>query len=177
MTAYTTITNAEVDQDSPVTQPLMTALRDNPLAIAEGDATAPGIQIAALKVAAGTTVRISNDAEQIVPASTTTDVFETTRFFQSGTFNLNFEYLHTYAQTATVRVYIDGTLVDTFTTTSSTYVSVSQNYNMSIYGTIRVAMAIGSGGSQEGRIRNIRIRTNGEHILPFFIPAGYTYSA
>lgn len=41
MTAYTTITNGEIDQNSPITQPLMTALRDNPTAIAETDTTAP----------------------------------------------------------------------------------------------------------------------------------------
>lgn len=39
MTTYTTIPDADVDQDSPVTQPLMTALRDNPIAIAEGDSS------------------------------------------------------------------------------------------------------------------------------------------
>jgi len=48
VTTYTTITNGEVDQDSPVTQPLMEALRDNPLAIAEGDTTAPKVQAGAI---------------------------------------------------------------------------------------------------------------------------------
>jgi len=54
LTTYTTIANGDIDQDSPVTQPLMTALRDNPLAIAEGDATAPSLLPAiAAKTAAG----------------------------------------------------------------------------------------------------------------------------
>lgn len=176
MTTYTTITNAEIDQDSPITQPLMTAMRDNPLAIAEGDTTAPGVMIEALKVSAGTTVRISNDGEQTITGTTETEVFTTTRFFQKGQFNLFFEYRHVYAQTMTVRVYVNGSLASTFTTTSSSFVSVSNNFNMTIYGTVRVTANVGSGGSQEGRIRNIRIRTNGEHILPFFIPSGYTYS-
>lgn len=175
MTTYTTITNAEVDQDSPVTQPLMTALRDNPLAIAEGDATAPGIQIAALKMASGSVLRISNDPEQVVSAASTVTVFEM-RFFQQGAFNLYFSYRHVYGQTATVRVYVNEVLINTYTTTSTTYVGVSADYNMTIYGTIRVAMTIGSGASQEGRISNIRISTNGEHVLPFFLPAGYTYT-
>lgn len=48
MTSYTAIPNGDIDQDSPITQPLMTALRDNPLAIAEGDATAPKIAFAAI---------------------------------------------------------------------------------------------------------------------------------
>ena len=43
MTTYSTITNGQVDQDSPITQPLVTALRDNPIAIAEGAAGAPKI--------------------------------------------------------------------------------------------------------------------------------------
>jgi len=41
MTTYTPILNAEVDAESPVTDLLMTRLRDNPLAIAEGDASVP----------------------------------------------------------------------------------------------------------------------------------------
>lgn len=48
MTTYTTIPDADIDQDSPVTQPLMTALRDNPIAIAEGASGAPKLQNAAL---------------------------------------------------------------------------------------------------------------------------------
>ena len=43
MTTYSTITDGQIDQDSPITQPLMTALRDNPIAIAEGAAGAPKI--------------------------------------------------------------------------------------------------------------------------------------
>ena len=41
MTAFTDILNGQIDQDSPVTQPLMTAYRDNLLASLEGDLTAP----------------------------------------------------------------------------------------------------------------------------------------
>jgi len=41
MTTYTAITNAQVDVDSPITQTLMTLLRDNPLAINELAAGAP----------------------------------------------------------------------------------------------------------------------------------------
>lgn len=43
MTSYTTVPTTSIDQDSPVTQPLMTALRDNPLAIQEGDSSAPRV--------------------------------------------------------------------------------------------------------------------------------------
>lgn len=43
MTTYTAITNGQIDQDSPITQALMTALRDNPIALTEGASGAPRI--------------------------------------------------------------------------------------------------------------------------------------
>lgn len=49
MTTYTAIPNADIDQDSPVTQPLMTALRDNPIAITEGAIGAPRIVAAGIE--------------------------------------------------------------------------------------------------------------------------------
>lgn len=48
MTTYTPIVDGQLDQDSPITQPLMEALRDNPIAIAEGAAGAPRVQGIAL---------------------------------------------------------------------------------------------------------------------------------
>jgi hypothetical protein len=41
MPAWTEILNSQIDQDSPVTQPLLQALRDNPAALLEGDPSAP----------------------------------------------------------------------------------------------------------------------------------------
>jgi hypothetical protein len=41
MTTFVTIPNGDIDQDSPVTQPLLTALRDNLAAVAEDDTSAP----------------------------------------------------------------------------------------------------------------------------------------
>ena len=48
MTAYTTLADATLAQDKPLTQSVARALRDNPLSIAEGDASAPKIQPAAM---------------------------------------------------------------------------------------------------------------------------------
>lgn len=48
MPTYSTIADGSIDQDSPITQSLMTALRDNPLAIQTGDDTAPNIVSRAL---------------------------------------------------------------------------------------------------------------------------------
>ena len=43
MTTYTAITDAETGFEKPVTISLMRRLRDNPLAIQQGDATAPNL--------------------------------------------------------------------------------------------------------------------------------------
>ena len=43
MTDYTGISNTQVDPEAPVTSELMTSLRDDPIAIAEGSLDAPGV--------------------------------------------------------------------------------------------------------------------------------------
>jgi len=48
MVTFSTIADGSIDQDSPITQSLMTALRDNTLAIQQGDDTAPNIVSRAL---------------------------------------------------------------------------------------------------------------------------------
>lgn len=51
MATYTAITDAEIDQDSPITQTLMTKYRDNLIAVIEGDASAPAIEYEAIATA------------------------------------------------------------------------------------------------------------------------------
>lgn len=53
MTTYTAIPIGDVDQDSPVTQPLLTLLRDNPIAVTEAASGAPRIQPKAMVNFAG----------------------------------------------------------------------------------------------------------------------------
>lgn len=65
MTTYTTIPNTDIDQDSPVTQPLMTALRDNPLAIAEADSSVaanlrPTVLLGTMTTTSGTSQTLSS---------------------------------------------------------------------------------------------------------------------
>ena len=57
--AYTAILNTEVDAESPITESLMTRLRDNPLAVAAADAAAPRVKCNA---AAGNASAISSTA-------------------------------------------------------------------------------------------------------------------
>jgi len=90
MPDYTTIANSQVDPESPVTSELMTALRDNPLAIAEGDDTAPrvnskgmrfrkSIELGQTKTAGGNAfgdIDLGDNREQIVAAHASWDYYE-----------------------------------------------------------------------------------------------------
>ena len=50
MPTYTTIPDSTIAPEAPVTSELMTLLRDNPIAVAEGDGTAPKIKARALDI-------------------------------------------------------------------------------------------------------------------------------
>ena len=75
MTDYTTITDTQVDPEAPITSELMTALRDNPIAITEGSSGAPKVQTAGLQDSAVTTAKIANGnvTAPKIPISTTTN--------------------------------------------------------------------------------------------------------
>jgi len=62
MTTYTAIIDSEIDTDSPVTESLMTRIRDNPIAISEGSAGAPKIQNAAIATDAVRSAQIQASA-------------------------------------------------------------------------------------------------------------------
>ena len=53
MTDYTSIADSQIDPKAPVTSELMTALRDNPIAISEGSSGAPKIKPEALNIYLG----------------------------------------------------------------------------------------------------------------------------
>lgn len=57
------IPNTDIDQDSPITQPLMTALRDGPLAIAEADTSVPLDLLPSVKL--GTITTTSGTAQSL----------------------------------------------------------------------------------------------------------------
>jgi len=71
MTTYTAIANSEIDAESPITTGLMTKLRDNLLAVQEGDATAPNITDAPASTALDDTVTTEGQQSIGVGASYT----------------------------------------------------------------------------------------------------------
>ena len=62
MTAYNAIPAADIDPDSPLTTSLITHMRDNPIAIAEGSTGAPKIQTAAYDAGSVDAAAIAADA-------------------------------------------------------------------------------------------------------------------
>ena len=85
MTTYSTIADGQIDQDSPMTQPLLTALRDNPIAIAERASGAPFIQHMWHPYDAD----FSGDGDGVIyDHSVDGDVFS----FESPTFEAGFDY-------------------------------------------------------------------------------------
>lgn len=76
MTDYLPIALSDIDRDSPVNQPLMTALRDNPIAIAEGSSGAPRVQLNAFpNLTPGATVKLHVIRSETTGSGTTGPLF------------------------------------------------------------------------------------------------------
>lgn len=136
MTSYTAIPNGDIDQDSPVTQPLMTALRDNPIAMAEGDDPAPRILGEAagrdssvlarrLPVATVTAGDVTSDQGQGQVTGTTgttsaTNVVAYTYTIRSYSGTLRFFAVQSIVAggTATAEIYKNNVLVQAYTISS-----------------------------------------------------------
>ncbi|RVD58855.1 hypothetical protein EN866_19555 [Mesorhizobium sp. M2D.F.Ca.ET.223.01.1.1] len=74
MTTFTTLNNTTLSQDKPLTQSVVRALRDNPVAMGEGDATAPkseekGNRTGAFSAATAAGGGVSHSSGAVVPFS------------------------------------------------------------------------------------------------------------
>lgn len=83
MTTYTAIADADIDTDSPVTESLMTKLRDNPIAITEGASGAP--QIVQAAIASGAIHTTQLDTSTGVNSTASTSVVNAT--LSGGTYS------------------------------------------------------------------------------------------
>ena len=144
MTTYVTIPNSDIDQDSPVTQPLMTALRDNPIAITEGAASAPRIvgkaatkfaDMPVLTVSAADTQNIIYGVTSTLGTTATTSTsYVTARTItfdavakHTGTarFKASHRTTGSFGNTSSLRLLKNGSSVATWTTTSTSFVTRS----------------------------------------------------
>ena len=144
MPTYTAIPNTQIEPEAPITSELMTLLRDNPLAIREGDPTAPKIlglaaatndEVEVLTVTAADTyiLGVTNDVTvgnlqhnstsyqtartiDIVAATGTVRFYASHRILSSGQ--------------STLRVLKNGTSVASWTTTSTSFVERSSDISV-----------------------------------------------
>lgn len=163
---YPVITNADVTAGAPLSQSLMTALRDLVPSMAAGEDGAPRISLAALpSPVAGTSVKLSRDAEEI-NTGLTSNTSLTFRSFQAGTVRLTLEQQRdpTNSGTATATVTKNGTTIQTWDTTSASYVSRSLDITVALGDNIAVTHV---GSSTDSYLRNVRLQTDGESLWPF----------
>jgi len=162
MTTYTTITNAEIDQDSPITQPLLTALRDNPLAIAEGDPTGPGLSVLGFEpLTAGDVPRFT-----LLPTSgseSTNATVMTLILIQKGTARVKFDYRAAFSGTVGYDITVDNVSIASGTTTSTSYVSVSEDVTLTGGNTLRLLI---DGSAATAQWQNPLVATSGAKIFP-----------
>lgn len=165
--AWITIANSEIDQDSPITQTLMTALRDNVPAALNGDSGAPRLQVAALQeVAAGGSIKLRNDGT----ASTTSLSYQGVIDFnimQAGTIRAEVRHRAPGSGSSDVRVLRNATEINSWSTSSSSFVSRSVDFSVSPGDRIRIQYRAQGLSGAESEVDNRRFSTNGAYILPF----------
>lgn len=161
MTTYTAIPNGDVDQDSPVTQPLMTLVRDNPIGIAEGAAGAPRIWLPALeRLLPGTEIRLRSDTAVLITTSTFTTVPNfTIETIQEGTIRVTFEHRRN-TNASEVRLLRRragaNTASSVVSTTSTTFVAGS--IDITVQPGDRVTVQHRNTGATDSEIRNVRLQ-------------------
>lgn len=117
MATHSPITNAEIDVDSPVTEPLLRKYRDNPIADFEGDGT--GVAFAAL--ADITPGNIELDGMQpMQPPTTSYSELESFTVYKAGTYRVKLFLRAFTAHTTYARIYRNGTAVGTARSVSGT---------------------------------------------------------
>lgn len=134
-TAWTTISNLLVAVGAKPFATTIQALRDNPVAIAEGAPNAPRILLPALeRLRPGTSIRFRDDSVSTLTSSifTTIATFQP-GFMQAGTVTIAFEH-SVISSTSEVRIYRfrggTATLLTTISTGSTGY--VAQTYNVDV---------------------------------------------
>lgn len=176
MATYTAITDAEIDQDSPITQTLMTKYRDNLTAVIEGDASAPKVRTAALQApAAGTSYLIMRLQEAEVGTGATLTSYPTVGLHNrysanqhlgvtclvAGTITAYLQHRGITFATSYVRVLKNGSVVTEWSTSSSTYQTRSVNISVAVGDTIIFQNRNASGSENtDSQWRYLRIYSN-----------------
>lgn len=170
MATWTTIPDSSLEPGKPIRSIDALALRDNPVAIAEGSSGAPRVLLAALEtLSVGSTIRsrldqtFSNDTSTYI-------VVNTWGFIQSGSVTITFEHKQSISGTATCNAQVarsrNGTVtvLSTFSVGSTTF--TARSLDVSVIPGDTIIVQHNSVSSLTSQIRNIRLSTNGESWWP-----------
>lgn len=152
MATYSAIPDANLDPDSPARSIDALALRDNPIAIAEGAAGAPKIENAAFQVvSAANTVICWRDPEVFASSSASYPAAYTgdydIRVFASGAVRVNCSHYQIGGGTSYLRFLKNGVLDTEWTTTSGTPIARTSDISVS-YGDVVSVQQRRVGGTQ-----------------------------
>jgi len=156
MPDYVDIANGTIAPESPITSELVTALRDNPQAIAEGEIDAPRNFLGSFeRLVAGSQIRATFPNINLATESV---VFRV-GFVQSGTVRFTATRSNTLIQFDVIRLRggVETTVLSGFTGHLSTDVSVLPGDVFTVEAT---------SGSGAGVVSVISIRTDGQDLWP-----------
>ena len=152
MTTYRTISDTEIAVDAPLTQQLMQALKDNEIAVREGDATAPRIDHRAIvepvvgdfRVFGGTATKGSSE----ISGANSDTTGGTHTILRTGTYRFHIYFFKaTGIGTVRAKLFKNGSLIHTTGTIGSTLSLTSTKEQSFSYGdTWRVDLDEVNGG-------------------------------
>jgi hypothetical protein len=176
MATWTTLPDASLEPGKPIRSIDGLALRDNPIAIAQGAAGAPKISLLALEtITPGAVVRSRYD-EQVQTDTASFAIIASLGFIQTGTLRFTWEHRGLFGsfnesttQIARHRNGVEATIVS-FTTSSKSFVSRSVDVSVIPGDTLifahNASASATPGGSFISIVRNFRLQTNGEYWWP-----------
>lgn len=183
---WTNVADNEVDTGSPVTTALVTALRENPKAIANAEPGAPRIVPMALGVpiTAGATRRYYDSAAhvQVGGSEGVHHVFTFQIAGPGGSVRLKLQHRETSNGDSTVTVKVDGVTQATWTTGSGAWQWRSVDLTLGAMSTITIVAETSEPPDPPtyctGEIRRVELLTGGEDItcLAGFAPGKWSYA-
>ena len=173
MATFVTLPDTDLDANSPITESLMLALRDNPIAISEGDPTAPKIAMAALvpippskieNYVAGSWVEAYNHNTYgltELPATPTLFTAGRLKMSRSGTVTSVFTLQGSNATYIVYgRVYKNGVAVGTTRSVSGATATFTENIAVTAGDELQVYVWQTGGASNAGRLSLFNIKVN-----------------
>lgn len=167
MANYTDIPDGNLDPDSPIRSVDGLALRDNPIAIAEGASGAPRVAPEALEARSVGSVRCHYDITvyatdsggDVSISAGGDDVFSIVVFYP-GDYKFLYELKAVNGNTVTAKVKINGSTVNTQTTTSTSFVNKSYSASNLSRGDVITIRLDTSDSNNAGRIGGFEVKTD-----------------